>query len=58
MNAFRLMIRHDSTPVLVNSNTLEYTEYLDSGYEVIASGNKKELQEQFDKLVGSMADND
>jgi len=58
MKQFRILSHEQNIPVVINANSLEYTDYLYSGYFVFYEGNKKECEAMIElmKTDGALAD--
>jgi hypothetical protein len=49
------MVKENGIPVIVSSNSLIYSEYLQSGYEIIYSNNKRACEEYLTEMVFEMS---
>lgn len=49
---YSILISPSNTiPFIISQNTLEYVEYMDSGYEQIATGTLREMNAIFDECI-------
>lgn len=51
-----LIAPESSRPFIISQNTYIYVEYMDSGYEQIASGTRKELEIILEEAISAYAD--
>lgn len=51
-----LILPESNRPFIISQNSLAYLEYIDSGYEQIASGTSKEMNALLDEAVLAYAD--
>lgn len=55
-NTFAVIQRNGGLPSVVNQNDAEYFMFLQAGYEVVKSGNKKDCNEYVEDALRELVD--
>lgn len=55
---YALLSKNESyLPTMVNMNSFNFPDYVQSGYEIIQSGTKREIKEIYEELIVEFASN-